>query len=219
MTLTEPLPVVEAVRRALEIDGRDGPDGRRTRITLTLTTNLAVPPARLWPLLADPAQRARWCDTVTGALAEGERLDGPGGAHGRVLGVQEPHRIELTWGGDGPQEPLRIRLDPEDDGTTALQLRRTLEREAQELETVGAGALALRWELAVLALAAHTDGWRDSCLQTPPVPTADWLRGAEGAAHVRAWSVRWAAAALAAGVEESVVRRGEQETVRRYGAG
>ena len=61
MTVTESLPVVDAVRRSLEIDERipldaNDPGGPgRIRVVLTLTTNIALAPARLWPLLTRPA--------------------------------------------------------------------------------------------------------------------------------------------------------------------
>ncbi|HEX7350689.1 SRPBCC domain-containing protein [Brachybacterium sp.] len=233
MTVTESLPVVDAVRRALEIDelengeleidelGIDGstPGGhRRVRAVLTLTTNIALAPARLWPLLTRPAELARWLGPVSGDLHEGGRFEAPGGVSGRVLQIAEPHRLSLTWqpGADGAEEPLLLRLDPEDDGTTQLRLRHTVRRGSEEFARQGPGSVAVGWEIALLALAAHTDGWRGTCLVPAPAPTPDWLHGPQGADYLRAWSVRWAAEAIAAGVDEQVARAGERETVRRH---
>ncbi|WP_245822614.1 hypothetical protein [Brachybacterium avium] len=111
---------------------------------------------------------------------------------------------------------MLLRLDPEDDGTTLLMLRHSAMLDAEDFARTGPGALALGWEIALLALAAHTDGWQATCLAPIPVPTPHWLHGPQGARHVRAWSVRWAAEAVAAGVEERTARQGESETVRRY---
>lgn len=226
MTVTESLPVVEAVRRGLEIDEQIHEGRRRVRAVLALTTNITLAPARLWPLLTRPRDLARWYGPVTGELREGGRFTAPDGATGRVLRVAEPHRIGLTWrrapareeaGSPAPEEdPLLIRLDPEDDGTTLLVVRHTALLDAEEFERSGPGVLALDWELALLALAAHTDGWRATCQESVPVPTSAWLRSPLGAAYLRAWSVRWAAESLAAGVDEAIARRGESETVRRY---
>ena len=216
MTLTESLPVVEAVRRALEIDEQPDEGHRRVRVVLTLTTNISRAPARLWPLFTVPRELAHWFGPVTGELVEGGRFQAPGGVHGRILEVESPHRIGLAWGRGEREDPLLIRLDPEDDGTTELTLRRTELLDAEEFERAGAGSLALEWEIALLALAARTDGWRDSCLTSPPAPTSEWLHGPQGTDYVRAWSVRWAAEALAAVVDEATARQGEKETLRRH---
>ena len=222
MTVTESLPVVDAVRRSLEIDEQaplesgeaQGPG--RIRVVLTLTTNIALAPARLWPLLTSPRRLAEWFGPVDGELREGGRFEAPGGADGRILQVQEPHRLGLTWGRPTGEDPLLLRLDPEDDGTTLLALRHTMLLDAEEFARTGPGVLALGWEITLLALAAHTDGWHATCLAPVPVPTPEWRRGPQGARYVRAWAVRWAAEAIAAGVEETIARQGESETVRRH---
>ena len=214
MTVTESLPVVEAVRRALEIDDQVEGGPGRVRVVLTLTTNIARAPARLWPLLTTPRGLADWFGPVDGELREGGRFEAPGGAGGRILQVQEPHRLGLTWQRGGQEDPLLLRLDPEDDGTTQLVLRHTALLDAEEFARTGPGALALGWELALLALAAHTDGWQSLCPEPVPVPDAAWRHGPQGGTVLRAWAVRWAAEAIAAGVDEAVARRGESELVR-----
>src|SRR5699024_12240946 len=46
ISVTEPLPVVDAVRRSLEIDEQAPGAAGRSRVVLTLTTNIARAPAR-----------------------------------------------------------------------------------------------------------------------------------------------------------------------------
>lgn len=214
MTVTDSLPVIDAVRRELEIDEQLR-DGRRTvRAVLTLVTGIARSPAQLWPLLTRPEELTAWFGPITGTLVEGGTFTGDRGS-GRILQVQSPHRIELAWERDGAEDGVLIRLDPEDDGTTRLHLRHTAVVDAAEFERTGPGGLALGWELLLLALAARTDGWRDSCLMTPPEPTGSWLRSEQGLACLRAWAVRWAAEAMAAGIAEPEARRGEAEALRR----
>lgn len=213
MTVTESLSVVGAVRRGLEIDERTSHEGHPlVRAVLTLTTNLDLAPAQVWPLLTRPDELARWFGPVAGELREGGSFTATGGARGRILEVEEPHRLSLSWALAGGEDPLLIRLDPEDDGTTLLRLRHTALVDVDEFERTGPGAVAIGWELALLALAAETDGWRSSCLSAVPTPTPQWQRGTQAAAYLRAWSVRWAAEAIAAGVDEGVARRGEAAT-------
>ena len=112
---------------------------------------------------------------------------------------------------------MSIRLDPEDDGTTLLRLRHTRLDPQAEFDLHGARALgAVGWEISLLALAAMTDGWRTTCLAPVPVPNPEWLQGPQSARYVRAWAVRWAAEAIAAGIDETTARLGESETVRRH---
>src|SRR5699024_6282970 len=99
---------------------------------------------------------------------------------------------------------------------TRLVLRHTALLDAEEFARTGPGSLALGWELALLALAAHTDGWHATCLVPVPSPGPDWLHGPEGGTYVRAWAVRWAAEAVAAGVDEATARQGESDLVRRH---
>ncbi|NMA76116.1 MAG: hypothetical protein GX960_02475 [Actinomycetales bacterium] len=215
MTVTESPSVVDAVRRGLEIHEHTGADGhRQVRAALTLTTNIERAPAQLWPLLTRPDELALWFGPVTGELREGGAFDAPGGVRARILEIEEPHRLSMSWCRGAGEDPLLVQLDPEDDGTTLLRLRHTVLVDAQEFERTGPGTLAIGWELALLALASRTDGWRSTCLRPVPAPTAQWREGEEAAGYLRAWSVRWAAEAVAAGVDEGVARRGEMETAR-----
>src|SRR5699024_6839103 len=137
----------------------------------------------------------------------------------RILQVQEPHRLGLTWrrGAEGAEEdPLLVQLDPEDDVTTRLVLRHTALLDAEEFARTGPGSLALGWELALLALAAHTDGWHATRLVPVPSPGPDSLHGPTGGTYVRSRSARWAAQAVAAGVNEAAARQGDGDPVRRH---
>ncbi|MGO2606780.1 MAG: SRPBCC domain-containing protein, partial [Brachybacterium tyrofermentans] len=97
MAVTESLPVVDAVRRELEIH-EQVQDGRPVvRASMTLTTNITRSPAQLWPLLTRPELLAGWFGPVVGDLREGGAFEAPRGARGRVLAVEAPHRISLTW--------------------------------------------------------------------------------------------------------------------------
>lgn len=220
MTLTQSPPIVEAVRRRLEMDELSGPQST-VRAVITLTTTLGQAPAQLWPMLSRLDRLAQWYGPVSGELREGGRLQLPGGVGCRILEVEAPHKIVLALtpvpGAD--PEVLMIRLDPEDDGSTSLRLAHTATIGTAVVSRYGPGLVAIGWELALLRLAAATDGWRAACLRDVPVPTAQWLAGQEGGEHLRAWAVRWAAQAMTAGVDEQIARRGERETVEAYRAG
>lgn len=215
MTMDGSIAVMDAVRRSVEFET----SGEVVRARLALTTNLAVPPAQLWPRLTDPAQLAQWYGPVTGDLREGGRYRAAGGAGGGILEVSAPHKLSLTWEYGTNVDDLLIRLDPEDDGTTEMSLFHRCEMRPEVFEQYGPGASALGWEIALLGLAAHTGGWSRTCHDAVPTPGPMWLAGPEGARFVRAWSIRWAAASVAAGADEELARRWEIATATAYGAG
>lgn len=206
-------PAVEAVRRSVEIEDH----GDTTRVITTLTTPLGEPPARLWPLLTSAPELLQWYGPVGGQLRPGGTFHTTGGAHGHILEADAPHRLRLTWEYGSNVDDLEIRLDPEDDGTTELRLVHDARIDTEVFTRFGPGATALGWDIALLGLASHTDGWHELCLEVP-APSPTWLTGPDGARHVRAWAIRWAAAAIAAGTEESQARAQESATMQAYGA-
>ncbi|MGY5763950.1 SRPBCC domain-containing protein [Brachybacterium sp. DNPG3] len=213
MVPTRSLSVIDAVRRRLHIDDTGDPVTAR----LSLSTNIGLAPARLWPLLTTVEGLATWYGPVTGALREGGSLALADGTRAHVLEVASPHRIALAWDRGHGEEPLLIRVDPEDDGTAALRIVHELTMPRAVFEERGPGAVAVGWEVALLRLAAATDGWRATCMADVPHPEPAWLSTPDGAEHLRAWAVRWAAEQLAAGVDEEAVRRGEEATVAALG--
>lgn len=206
--------IVDAVSRAVELERR--PD--RVDVTTSLRTVLADSPAQVWPELTDPARLARWYGPVeiTGDADAGIEFSTVGGAHGRVITAEEPHLLRLTWEYGGHEDELEIRLDPEDDGSSRLRLEQVSSVPLAVFESYGPGATALGWDIAVLGLVSRTDAWRDLRLAVP-APDPAWLASAEGTELVRAWSIRWAAASVAAGTEEDLARRAEAGTTQAYG--
>lgn len=212
MPVSPALDVVDAVRRSVEIDAA----ADSVAVRCQLTTGLGLPPARLWPLITQADELATWYGPVAGDLREGGAFSTVGGAHGKILEAAPPHRLELTWEYGDATDPLTIELDPEDDGTTALRLIHTSRMSREMFDRFGPGAMAVGWEIALLGLAARTEGWSEFCLQVP-TPTPLWLASPEGARYVRHWSIRWAAASVAAGTDDARARSAEIETARAYG--
>jgi uncharacterized protein YndB with AHSA1/START domain len=212
MTALAAASLVDAVRRTVDIE--HGPDS--VRLASTLATTLAPAPVRLWPMLTDPARLVQWYGPVTGDLQEGGSFRAPA-AGGRILEVEAPHSLRLTWEYEGREDALRLRLDPVDDGSTALELVHVTEVDPEVFSRFGPGALAVGWDLALLGLAAYSRGWEDMCGREVPLPTPTWLASEEGAAFVRAWSIRWAAASTAAGTDPDLARAGEIATTAAYG--
>jgi uncharacterized protein YndB with AHSA1/START domain len=198
----------------VEIGPGTSPD--TVTVRTVLTTTLSPPPAELWPVLTRPEELLRWYGPVLGELAPGGEFTVAGGG-GEVLTAAAPHELRLAWGPRGARSPLAIRLDPEDDGTTALQIAHEVTLATATFDTYGPGAWAVGWDIALLGLAAHTGGWSQGLDESVPAPDATWLTSGQGADFVRAWSIRWAAASVAAGTADADARRGEIATCTAYG--
>ena len=209
MTQLEPL--ADAVSRTVETRR----DADRVHLMLALSAPMDTPPANLWSLLADPALFATWYTLPRGDFREGGLLTTDSGAQGRILDVEAPHRVRLNWSRRGATGPLEIRVDPQDDGSSEFTLLRTLTVSAERFDTDGPGAIALPWDVLVDRLARRTGSWgRPQQLVLPSVDA--WMRTQEAQGAVRAWAIRWAAAALADGAAEDTARRGEQVTASLY---
>lgn len=212
MTAPAAASLLDAVRRSVDLDV--GPE--TVLVRTALSTNLEPAPARVWPLLATAAGLAQWYGPVQGDLREGGTFQAPGGAQGRILQAAEPHLLELTWDTPGASDPLTLRLDPSDDGSTQLELVHAGRMPRAVFDAYGPGATAVGWDIALLGLAAASGGWRGAGDPTP-APTPLWLASPQGAELVRGWSIRWAAASVAAGTDADIARAGELATTAAYG--
>lgn len=214
--------IVDAVSRSVEIERVDG----AVDVTARLRTTLGASPAELWPELTEADRLAQWYGPVqidhapdapaTGADATGCAFRTVGGAQGRVLAAVPPHQLDLTWEYADNVDRLEIRLDPEEDGTSRLTLQQIARLPETRFDAYGPGAIGIGWDIAVLGFVARTGAWRELRLDVP-VASPVWLASPEGADMVRAWSIRWAAASVAAGTDETAARRAENETTRAYG--
>lgn len=216
--------IADAVHREVEIAAPESVDGAAPAdaveaadvvVTCTLRATLGISPTVLWSALRCPEELRAWYGPVSGEFEVGGRFATPG-ASGRIVACDAPHRLRLTWEYGDNVDDLRLRLDPEDDGTSELRLRHTARVPHEIFDRFGPGAMAVGWDIALLGLVAHTGAWEELGLDVP-APTPAWLASDEGAALVRAWSIRWAAASVAAGTDEESARRGEIETTRAYG--
>lgn len=218
-SLTSTRPFIDAVVRSLQIDD-DATSDDAVALRLTLALHGCGAPTDLFPLLTDPQHLARWYGPVTVDGGEGGAFTAPGGVHGTIRSVQSPHRVDLTWEYEGRADELTLRIDPTDDGSSSLLIEHSLAMPAEVFAQYGPGAAALGWEIALMGFARYAEIGGDAsiaaCAADLPAPDPVWLASEDGAQTVRAWAIRWAAAAIAAGVPEATARVGEENTVRAY---
>ena len=133
-------------------------------LTLTITAELAAPPARVWQVWADPRQLERWWgpptwpatfvqhDVVVGGTSR-YYMTGPEGekAHGwwRVTALDEPRSLEFedgfsneAWEPSADMPVIHARVDLEGTADGTLMTVRSRFDTAEQMEQVMAMGLA-----------------------------------------------------------------------------
>lgn len=111
--------------------------------------------ADVWDAVTDPDRLKRWFLPVSGDLREGGSFQVEGNAGGDILTCAPPTLLRLTWGGE--TSIVELRLTPEDDDRTTVELEHTVPK---AIAGSGAGALYVGpgWDGALLGLALFLAG-------------------------------------------------------------
>ena len=124
-------------------------------VTVLARRTYAATQEDTWSALTDPSRIARWFMPVSGDLRVGGSFQLEGNAGGDILECDRPHRFRVTFGGE--TSFLEIRLAPDGDGATTLELEHTV---PIEMAQSGAGALWVGpgWDGGLLGLAQYLAG-------------------------------------------------------------
>ena len=112
-------------------------------------------PEDTWSALTDPSRIARWFMPISGDLRVGGNFQLEGNAGGDILECDRPHRFRVTFGAE--TSFLEIRLSPDGDGATTLELEHTV---PIEMAQSGAGAMWVGpgWDGAMMGLGLYFAG-------------------------------------------------------------
>ncbi|APU15137.1 MULTISPECIES: SRPBCC family protein [Actinoalloteichus] len=189
--------VVTGTRR--EISAHDTATGE----ALTMRRRYAAHVSDVWDACTDPDRLARFFMRPDGDLRVGGRFSFPGNAHGEILRCEPPWLLVVSWIYGVPGgEQVELRLSPDEDGGTLLELRHSapdglLDRVVNDPDS-GAWGIGAGWELGLIALEAslreELPGLESASVQDSP----EFAAVAELAERV---SAAWAAALTAAGVD------------------
>ncbi len=141
---------------AIERDVRRTPreDGGEN-VTVVARRTYAADLEDTWSALTDPSRIARWLMPISGDLRLGGSFQLEGNAGGDILECDRPNRFRVTFGGE--TSFLEVRLSPDGDGATTLELEHTV---PIEMAQSGAGAMWVGpgWDGAMLGLDLHLGG-------------------------------------------------------------
>jgi uncharacterized protein YndB with AHSA1/START domain len=126
----------------------------------------------VWDACTDPGRLARWLGQVDGDLRLGGRFQIKDNAGGEIVRCEEPRLLQVTWSfGGGVDTEVEVRLTPDGDGGTVLELEHSspagfideMVRTYGPGGTIGIGG---GWDLTVLGL--------DLFLRGVPFDVATW---------------------------------------------
>jgi uncharacterized protein YndB with AHSA1/START domain len=142
---------IEAIDR--EVARREGKDGEEVAVLISRTYDSAI--EDVWQALTDPERVKRWFMPLTGDLRPGGTFQLEANAGGEILECEAPSRLRVTFG--GPTSLVELRLTPDGDSRTVLELEHTV---PIEMAQSGAGALFVGpgWDGGFVALDLYLRG-------------------------------------------------------------
>ena len=170
---------------------------RRRRIaagdarTALIRRHYDAPVADVWDACTSPERLRRWLSPVSGDLRAGGTFQMEGNAHGEILRCEPPRLLAVTWVyGDRPADEVELRLGPDEDGGTVLELEHASVAEHAPMTIDGRPVdailgVGIGWEMPLTySLDLHLRG-------TPPAaPTSE--RAAEFEAVAARLAQAWA---------------------------
>jgi uncharacterized protein YndB with AHSA1/START domain len=142
---------IDAIDRA--VSRRQGSAGEEVAVLISRTYDSVI--SDVWEALTDPDRVKRWFMPLSGDLRPGGNFQLEGNASGDILECDPPHLVRVTFG--GPTSIVELRLTPEDDDRTRLQMEHTV---PIEMAQSGAGALYVGpgWDGGFVALDLYLRG-------------------------------------------------------------
>ncbi|RKN11998.1 SRPBCC family protein [Streptomyces radicis] len=199
--MSELLDRINAVRRKVTTTAIDGREGK----AVILRRSYDSPAADVWNACTTPERLARWLAPVSGELRLGGAYRLEGNARGEVLACEEPTLLRVSWiyGEEVPDTPaseVTLRLTPEGEGGTLLELEHVAVVDPEFWDRYGPGAVGVGWDLALLGLAAHLDG-------TEAKEEREFVLGS---------AERWRGAHEASGADAAEAKRSADNTAAFY---
>jgi uncharacterized protein YndB with AHSA1/START domain len=144
---------LEAIHRQVERQLPAGGSGEL--VSVLLRRSYDAPIGDVWDALTQPDRIKRWFMPISGELRAGGSFQLEGNAGGDILTCEPPRLLRVSFG--GPTSIVELRLTPDGDGDTVLELEHTV---PIEMAKSGAGALYVGpgWDGALLGLGLFLRG-------------------------------------------------------------
>ncbi|MEU1252337.1 SRPBCC family protein [Streptomyces chartreusis] len=169
--------------------------------------------ADVWDAVTSPERISRWFLPVSGEFKVGGRYQLEGNAGGEILECQEPDRLRVSWlyGPDPGFSEVEVRLTPDGDERTVLELEHVAVVPEGFWGQFGPGAVGVGWDLGLLGLAMHLAGGGMSKEESEA-----WQISDEGKAYATRSGELWGEAYAASGEDERTVASTTAATIAFY---
>jgi uncharacterized protein YndB with AHSA1/START domain len=142
---------IEAINRRIGSRRIATGEGR----SVVLRRRYDAPVEDVWDACSDPDRLKRWFLPVSGDLRLGGRFQIEGNAGGEILRCEPPRLLAVSWVyADNPADEVELRLAPEGDGATVLEL----EHASAPGTPDGLAGVGVGWDLTLWGLGAHLAG-------------------------------------------------------------
>jgi len=199
---------INAIRR--QVGTRVLEAGQARTITVTRVYNAAV--EDVWDACTNPERIPRWFSPISGELREGGRYQLQGNAGGTIQRCSAPHGFSATWEYGDEVSWIELRLAPEADGRTRLELEHIAHVGDERWAQFGPGAVGVGWDLGLMGLAGHLGAGKT----VEPGEFEAWSASDEGRQFMTLSSQAWGEASIAAGTEPGQARAAVQGTTAFY---
>lgn len=171
--------------------------------------------ADVWDAVTSPERIARWFLPVTGEFRVGGRYQLEDNAGGEILECLPEERLRVSWliePGSAPGfSEVEVRLAPEGDDRTVLELEHVAVIPEEFRSQYGPGAAGVGWDLALLGLGWHLTGGGLS-----PQDAVEWQTSPEAKAFVARSGEEWGRAFAASGADPETVTATTVATIAFY---
>ena len=142
---------IDAIDRT--VSRRQGVDGEEIAVLIRRSYDAASDD--VWNALTDPERVRRWFYPLSGDLRAGGTFELEGNAGGEIVRCEPPRLLRVTFG--GPTSLVELRLSPEGEERTILELEHTV---PIDMAMSGAGSLYVGpgWDGAFVALDFYLNG-------------------------------------------------------------
>lgn len=182
---------------------------------VTVTQTYAAGADDVWDACTNPSRIPRWFMPITGDLKLGGKYQLEGNAGGTIERCDPPKSFFVTWEFNEQVSWLEVRVVPETEGKTRLELEHIAHVDEELWAQFGPGAVGIGWDMALLGLALHL-------AETPspitPEESAAWTMSPEGIEFMSESAERWYEADVAAGRDEQVAREAANRVKAAYTA-
>ncbi|MGW1615776.1 SRPBCC family protein [Streptomyces sp. NPDC002285] len=171
----------------------------------------------VWDAVTSPERISRWFLPVSGEFKVGGRYQLEGNAGGEILECEEPTRLRVSWlyGPDPGFSEVEVRITPEGEERTVLELEHVAVVPDEFWDQFGPGAVGIGWDLGLLGLAMHLAGGGMSKEESEA-----WQFSDEGKAYATRSGELWGEAYTSSGADGQVVAATTAATIAFYtGAG